>query len=201
MILINNHSVYYFTVRCTSNTPIIDYIIFFNNMQAILQNKFEYKKMVNANKTQTTVAEAIATSQVAPANDNVQLSSTAKPERKGLVKTVNQAISNFKKFFASAEAYTVAGVKGVGKSVIAGSLFLAGGLLVNEARKLPAIIAKKGKDVAQEKIAKLAKNNKFIAVGAALCGIATFATTLWKASLDLNEKKSGIEHRYEGHKQ
>ena len=164
--------------------------------------------VANANNTQTTVAEAIATSQVAPANDTVQVSSTAKPERKGLVKTVNQAISNFKKFFASAEAYTVAGAKGVGKGVIAGSLFLAGGLLVNEARKLPAIIAKKGRDVAQEviansdaKIAKLAKNNKFIGVGAALCGIATFATTLWKASLDLNEKKSDIEHRYEGHKQ
>ena len=174
----------------------------FNSIQPKVS--FTAPPVTPANQTQTTVGEAIA---AAPAQDTVQIS-TAKLEKKGFVKKVNEAIGNFKKFVASAETYTIAGFKGFFKGAVVGSLAFAGGMLINQTRKLPSIIAKKGKDVSAEviqnadaKIAKLAKNNKFIAAGAALVGVATLAGTLWKANLDLNEKKSDIDHRFVGHKQ
>ena len=174
----------------------------FNSIQPKVS--FTAPPVTPANQTQTTVGEAIA---AAPAQDTVQISKP-KAEKKGFVKSVNEAIGNFKKFVASAETYTIAGFKGFFKGAVVGSMAFAGGMLINEARKLPSKLAMKGKEVSPEiikasteKITKLGKNNKFIGAAAALIGVGTFAGTLWKATLDVNEKKSNIEHRYEGHKQ
>lgn len=158
--------------------------------------------------SQTTIGDAVAASKVAAGSDTVQISKPEKEERKGLVKSINEGIGNFKKFMASAETYSIAGFKGFFKGAVAGSLAFAGGMLINEARKIPSKFSMMGKNVSEEvinqantKIAKLAKNNKFIGVGAAVLGVATFVGTLWKANLDLNEKKSAIDHRFVGHKQ
>lgn len=173
-----------------------------------IHNKATYTAPPVATANQTTVGEAIAASKVGNGADTAQFSNTQKTERKGFVKSVNEGIGNFKKFMASAETYSIAGFKGLFKGAVAGSLSFAGLMLVNQARKVPYMIQKKGKNVAKEiienadiNIAKLAKNNKIIGVGAAVLGLATFVGTLWKANLDLNEKKSAIDHRFVGHKQ
>lgn len=151
----------------------------FNNIQPT----YTAPPVTPAKTTVTTVADALPAAQVATEKDTVELSSKTKPEKKGFVKTVNHAISNFKKFFATLGAYTVAGAKGFGKALAFGSI---------------ATVASIGIDaIANKKIA----HPKIAACVGAFTAVATFATTVWKASLDLNEKKSDIEHRYEGHKQ
>lgn len=174
----------------------------FNNIQPKVS--YTAPPVTNANKTEMTVADAIA---AAPTQDTVQISKP-KQERKGFVKSVNETIGNFKKFFASAETYTVAGFKGFFKGAIVGSLTYAGGMLINAVRKFvynhranSAKVTEAIKTQATEKLAKLGKSNKLVAVGAVALGIATLVGTLWKANLDLNEKKSDIDHRFVGHKQ
>ena len=174
----------------------------FNNIQPKVS--YTAPPVTPANQSQTTVADAIA---AAPAQDSVQISKP-KAERKGLVKSINEGIGNFKKFLASAETYTVAVFKGLFKGAILGSLTYAGGMLINGVRKFvynhranSAKVTEAIKTQATEKLAKLGKSNKLVAAGAAVLGVVTFVGTLWKANLDLNEKKSDIEHRFVGHKQ
>lgn len=176
----------------------------FNNIHTPRQ----YTAPPVATANSTTMGEAIAASKVGNGADTAQFTNTQAPKRKGIVKTINEGIGNFKKFMASAETYTVAGFKGTFRGAVFGALAFSTGVLINQARKLPHIMAKKAKGATEEviksadqQITKLAKNNKYIGIAAAAIGLVTTIGTLWKANLDLNEKKSAIEHRFVGHNQ
>ncbi len=103
-----------------------------------------------------------------------------KKKRRGPIKTLKSAIANVKKFFASVGTYTKGVLKGIKNGIISGSVVYTGVTIYNKIKKKDA-------------------NSKlgFILGGVAIAG--SLIASIWNASLDLNEKKSNIDHRWTGH--
>lgn len=150
----------------------------FNNFTA--QPVVQSAQVETSNKKATTIGDSLAATSVDTGKDTVEL--TSKKEKKGPVKTVNNAIAGIKKFFASAKTYCGGTIKGLAKGAAVGSVIYTAASAINHFRAN-----------AEKKIP-----GKVLGIGAA---VVTLGSTLWKSSLNLNEQKSGIEHRYQGHKQ
>ena len=96
-------------------------------------------------------------------------------------KGINGVIANIKSFFAAFGEYTKGTIGGIIKGVAAGSLLYTAGNIINHFR---------------EKAGKKLLHNKPLAI---LVGACTLGINLWKASLNVNEKRSDIHHRWIGH--
>ncbi len=146
-----------------------------------------------------------------PAADQVDIST--KQKKKGPIKKFKGFISNIKKFFVTTGEYIKGGVKGIATGAVAGGVIYSAGEATNKIISIKAgMTAKKQAKAAAEKalskiqlkeIADKAKEAckkikfhkplAFVAAGIALIG------ALWNASLNASQKRSEIEHRYEGH--
>lgn len=138
-----------------------------------------------ASTAQTPVAtmkvqEALPPAAAAPAqNDTVELSTSAKKEKKGPIKTIKTLIANVKKFVAKTGEYSKGLVKGVAQGAVAGSLIYTAGQAVKHFKP-------------ESKI-----HNKALA---GIVAAGAVAVNLWNASLNATEKSSEIDHRWVGHK-
>ena len=129
---------------------------------------------------QLTVKDAMAAKNV---NDTFESTAVAEPKKRG----IRGFIANFKSFFASLGEYTKGIVRGITSGVVAGSLVYTAGSIINSI-----------KTKAAEKAGTTAKRlpNKALAV---VVGATALAVNLWKSSLNANEKRSDIYHRWIGH--
>ncbi len=135
-----------------------------------------------------SMEDALAASNVKAKPDTFEKVSD-KTKKKGPIKTLKGIISSVKKWFTTAGSYISGTFKGLKDGVIGGSIIYTAGSVINYIRQNSA--KKAGKEI---------KNipNKFIAIGV---GAAALAVNLWNASLEASDKRSDIEHKYEGHKQ
>ncbi|MBQ3640363.1 hypothetical protein II906_00280 [bacterium] len=170
-------------------------------MTAIIRNHVYTADPTTGTPASTpSVSAPLPAASAAPQADSVDLKS--KPKKKGLVNNVNQFISNCKKFFAGVAEYTKGTVKGIVSGAIAGTSIYGAANLAHKAKQFVDIRKLgKGAEEAAVNAIKDKKLSKAAPAIAVVAGIATLGLNLWKSKLNLNETRSDIEHRYEGHKQ
>ena len=159
----------------------------FNKLQTTYQPVQQAPVANQATKPneELTVKQAMAAKNVGDTYEP----SAAQPTKKG--KGINGLIANIKTFFATIGEYTKGTVKGVAKGVAAGSVVYAGGSVINHMR------TKAAEKIGEEAVKNVKKlPNKALAVAV---GVVALGINLWKASLNLNEKRSDIHHRWIGH--
>ena len=127
-----------------------------------------------------TVKEAMAAKNVGDTYE----SSAVKTANKGGIKGF---IARVKSGFATLGEYTKGFIRGITSGVVAGSVVYTAGSIINSIKTKTA-----------EKAGTTAKRlpNKALAVA---IGVASLAINLWKSSLNANEKRSDIYHRWIGH--
>ena len=159
--------------------------VFSNMPQVGVQS---YQPSTVSSKAHSEVAAPAAAVASAPQQDTVQLSQV-KPKRRGPIKTVKEAIANFKKFFATAGEYIKGGFRGLVVGGSLGAITYSIGDLINKHR---AKVAEKAGAEGFKKVP-----NKALA---AVLLVGSLAVNLWNSSLNASEKRSDIEHRWTGHK-
>lgn len=123
-----------------------------------------------------TVEKAMAAKNV---GDTYETSVAQAQKPKGL----KGIIVGFKNFFVGVGEYTKGTLGGIAKGIAAGSIVYTGGSIINHFKAKAGEGAKK-------------VPNKALAV---LVGGVSLAINLWKASLNVNEKRSENYHRWVGH--
>lgn len=137
-------------------------------------------EQVTKPNNEITVKEAMAAKNVGDTYE----SSAVKTANKGGIKGF---IARVKSGFATLGEYTKGFIRGITSGVVAGSVVYTAGSIINSI-----------KTKAAEKAGTTAKRlpNKALAVA---IGVASLAINLWKSSLNANEKRSDIYHRWIGH--
>ncbi len=160
------------------------------NKTDVFSNMTQFTDTVKSQAAQAATSSPVSTQEFLPAvkvdaqtnSDTVEITSNKgeKKKRRGPIKTLKSAIANVKKFFASVGTYTKGVLKGIKNGIISGSVVYTGVTIYNKIKKKPA-------------------NSKlgFILGGVTIAG--SLIASIWNASLDLNEKKSDIDHRWTGH--
>ena len=133
----------------------------------------------------TISAASVASATPTSTPDKADLSTTKeeKPKRRGPIKVIKDFIRSIKKFNVSFAEYTKATFKGIGEGVIAGCAVYGGSKLFN--------VIKKGLAKDAEKVMKLPA--KPLAI---VAGVGVLLANFWKASLDANQKKADVDHRW-----
>ena len=158
------------------------------NIFSAIENQYTAPIVTKPNVS-VSMEDALAASKVKNEPDTFETRKTDNKKKKGPIKTLKGIISSYKKWFATAGSYISGTFKGLKDGVIGGSIIYTAGSAINFIRQYSA--QKAGKEI---------KNipNKFIAIAV---GVAALAVNLWNASLEASDKRSEIEHMYEGHKQ
>ncbi|MCK7470076.1 MAG: hypothetical protein MZU95_04160 [Desulfomicrobium escambiense] len=159
-----------------------------------------YQRFAGMNRQQAAVQapEQVQYAPPSPQEDTVQFDQKPK-EKTGPIRKFKNFMAGIQKAWATVTGYTKATFKGIFDGALVASTVLAGTAGYNFIKRHVNKVSsnKEVKDKAIQQIKDKAKLiPKSIKYGAVALGGVTLIYDLFKASLDINEKKANIDHRW-----